>query len=576
MENQRSPLIATVLVAMLACAGPAWANDTESYDGGTGQWDAGQTSDWNQGVWATSSADSSSTVNIAAFTGTGGTVTVNDSTAGGAVGADFLYFNNSSATSNTPYDITGDTITLNADPGTAYLADIDPSFQNSAIVSAPIEIAENVNNETSYINNGNAVGTMTFGDINFGPAIGGTTTRTDQQLAVDGAAGSTTILNGTISTSTGIVSGMAFGEFGGSSAATYEISGKLAYALRSNKAFDFVEGTLLLGTSNLGTGDLAFIGDGYSANRSLLTSGAQTITNSIYNQGSGIDTIGGSTADLSTFTNTISTGGSTMTVTAANGGRVVFDGSIGSSSNDSIAGGLVTTGQGTVVLNSTGGNTYNLNDPRNNQAAGNQSADLHAKLTLVNNAANTSAFGNGTGGVTLEAGAGLGGTGTVTQLVTAASTSLITAGDPGQSSLGIDPSTGTLHLTGGLTATTGLTMAFKLEQGEDDSIDLGQGPLTLGGNVTLDFTSLDGFVNTSSPYQVLIGEGDWSGVADDTNFIVDGPAGYSGMAMLTFGPVNELNVSFTATPEPSTYAMLGLGLLALLGARHWMRLSRVE
>jgi hypothetical protein len=178
--------------------------------------------------------------------------------------------------------------------------------------------------------------------------------------------------------------------------------------------------------------------------------------------------------------------------------------------------------------------------------------------------------------VKIEAGATLGGNGiSAPQIVAEAATSVIAPGDPGyQSAAGafVSLSSGTLHLLGGLAAANGLTMDFKLDSSDfsnSDAIDFGQGAVSIGGVLTINLTSLDGGVATDKAYTIMSGEGDWSGFTP-TSTIITAPAGYTATGqIITYGDDNTYQVTLTATPEPSTYALLigGLAVLGFLGVR---------
>jgi len=199
---------------------------------------------------------------------------------------------------------------------------------------------------------------------------------------------------------------------------------------------------------------------------------------------------------------------------------------------------FVKTGVGTLILNSSTGNTYN--SPTNVDQG-----------TLINDGTiNSSA-------TSIQLGATLGGTGTFGQLVTGITAGSILA--PGDIA-----TIGTLKLNGGLTASSGLTMDFKLNSaGQSDEINLGSSTLSLGGTVTIDFSNLGG-VETTTPYTLMVGTGTWSG---SPTFDFVAPTGYtvaSDIFKKTSG-ADSLTVEFAEVPEPSTYAMMILGGCGVLG-----------
>lgn len=259
--------------------------------------------------------------------------------------------------------------------------------------------------------------------------------------------------------------------------------------------------------------------------------------------------------------------------------------------------GLVVSGNGTVVISS--GNTYNEEDGSGTlQPVSTVAADLQSGTTLITNtSATTSAFGKAsstgkspttglsitqTNVVKLEAGATLGGTGyALQQIVAEAGNSVSTAGDPGQANLGIAPTIGTLHLygtagSGGLTTTgeNGLTMDFKINGAANDQIDFAGSDLTLNGPVDMNIVNL-GTVLTDHAYTLLLASASaqvWTG---DATFNIVAPTGYAldtsyngtGYDYDTAG--HTFTVEFAAVPEPSAYALMGLGLLTLVAIRRF-------
>jgi fibronectin-binding autotransporter adhesin len=341
-----------------------------------------------------------------------------------------------------------------------------------------------------------------------------------------------------------------------------------------NELVELDSGTAYISTSKLGTGTIAVGGGGGVNNPSVLTTGAYDVTNTVQASNyaftdpftSGNVTLGGTTADLSSFDN-VSTTVTGLIFTAVHGGRVV----IGAINGNGDVNGLVKTGAGTVVL------TQNSNETVYNGFNGKTApylSDVRQGTLLFTSTASPSrsAFGTDGGNIQVEAGATLGGSGSTLatqQVLAMAATSVIAPGDPGyQSAAGanISISSATLTLAGGISAANGLTMDFKLDSNDianSDSIDFGEGAVSIGDVLTINLTSLDGGVNTADTYTLFSGTGDWSGF-NPTSVDINAPAGYTATGQFNPGGFNTYTVQFTATPEPSTYAML-LGGLALLG-----------
>lgn len=144
---------------------------------------------------------------------------------------------------------------------------------------------------------------------------------------------------------------------------------------------------------------------------SLLIEGAFTIGRliTVRSGSSGVVTLGGNTAAVSIFSNTI-TLLMNVALTAAGGGSVTISGLL----NDGAGSfGVTKNGNGTVSLNRAAGNTY---DGVTTIAAGRLDAT------------NTSVSATGTGVVAISSGATLGGTGIISNMVTVASGGTVSPG----------------------------------------------------------------------------------------------------------------------------------------------------
>jgi hypothetical protein len=592
VKNVISTLTMVLSIALLPTLGHAQAS--QNFDGGTGTWDAGVTQDWDGGT------DTWTAGNYANFNSN--TVTVS-----GTVVAAQLNFNGVATTISG-----GGTIDLNNPLSGGYTSINDnnnPGFSpgqatpnlNPVTISSQISLGNStggdfqafVNDNTGYGNVPNSGSLLTLGNIDFA-ATSGTT-----RLQLNGEDnGGTIVLNGDYTTSTSRGGEITFGN-----------NGTGTYTLAPSADFTTFNTGIAAGTAG---GSFAMIGDvlnidtsKFSGNQTMAfyyqpsgnqvnIQGAQNIVLSIYNSqknsgpddGDGVSDIGQmhftqSTADVSHWSGPggVNQNGSNTTLGAVSGGRLDWDIALQGSS----ALGLTVNAQaGGVVVLSSNGNNYGLQDGNGIlHPSSTVAANLLSGTTLITNTAN-SAFGNNTGTVNLAAGATLGGTGFATQtVVAAAANSVLTAGDPGQQSAGVHiaPSIGYLTL-GGLNASNGLTMDFKLNGGgtqigvNNDFIQIGT--LTLAGTVTINLTALD---------NPLIGEvyrlfSAGSPVTGTPTFDVIAPTGYeldSSYGNGVGGGYNYIRstglFSVELIPEPSTYGLMGLGLLALVAIGRFRRLA---
>jgi hypothetical protein len=104
-------------------------------------------------------------------------------------------------------------------------------------------------------------------------------------------------------------------------------------------------------------------------------------------------------------------------------------------------------------------------------------------------------------------------------------------------------------------------MDFKLDGATNDSLSVGTA-FTLAGTIDVNFTSLGAGIQTGTVYTLAAGSGAWSDVGATFDYVA--PAGYI-VSSSDFDSVNDVyTVEFAAAPEPSTWAMLGLGLAFLV------------
>jgi hypothetical protein len=384
-----------------------------------------------------------------------------------------------------------------------------------------------------------------------------------------------------------------------------------------------LSGNLNIENSTWVPGQLLAVTDSGYSNHTVNILGSQNINLSFYvnlatgvpydNVGNYTQTPGGAwnlaqtTADLSTIGGSFTQYVSGMTLSAVDGGRLVLNGDVGGYFSNSIttsagtynepgSGTLVKTGAGTVVFANVNGNDYQIGG----QISGPVVADIQQGTLLVNNSQGYG-LGTSTGTINVEKGATFGGSNLLSgnqTIVSEDKGSIIAPGDAGQASLGIAPTMGTMTIAGSLvtasntnSANDGLTLDFKLNGDSDGGVgDNAPGVnndylivnnMTLNGTITINLTAVGSAplqTGYGNYYILMQGGGTWSG---DPTFIINAPAGYA--LDNTYGEYDEngnqlgylydntseniLIVQLVAVPEPSTYALMGLGLLALVAFR---------
>lgn len=540
------------MIALLVACGffstQAALGDTYKFNngaGGSGTWqNASGGTPWSDGGTTNLQWDNSGN-NIAQFDSAAGTVDVE-----GSVIASYLLF---STTGSEHLNGSG-TITLSGTSGSLVLQN---NNTNPVTIDNNLLLDDTINSDRFNVTDASSTGsTITLnGNINY---TGSVVRGSGQGLIFNGKTNSNFILNGSFA-GTAVNAGRLLLYGGG----TLTLNGDYTGANPSN-LLEIDAGKAVLGTSKTGSGQIS-MGGSPTITTALYTSGAQTITNTIGVQNlstgtsvPGMSIIGGSTADVSTYSGNVGVVVSGLTVTAAAGGQVNFTGVI----NNNITTGLIKTGAGTVKL--SGANTYGIN--AYNPALypnGTVAADLQQGTTLIANTTG-SAFGGSTGTVKIESGAILGGSGISTQRAAAqAADSVIAAG------VGTTSAT-TLHLNGGLDATSGLTMNFTLYGTANDAVDFGGKTFNPGGIITINLTGTPTInVANNGIFRIMTGLDSFDSNLNGGTYDINAPTGYTvvdfGGGSVSDPKVNGyLYVQLALAPEPSTYALFLLGGAGLL------------
>jgi fibronectin-binding autotransporter adhesin len=304
-----------------------------------------------------------------------------------------------------------------------------------------------------------------------------------------------------------------------------------------------------------------------------------TISDSVQFVGGG-GSLGSDVVGVTTFSGTNSYNNSLVAISYSGSAPVNLVAGAGSRVN--ILGDVV-NGNG-YGINKTGVGTVNIDDGYNVRIQGG-GWDVQNGTLLVNSngtIVNGTIPGGGAIGLTIDnvatsslsssqTYATLGGNASVSALVTAAgANSAITPGDPT-----VNNGIGTLTLNGGLTATSGLTLNFVLD-GEGNAVGVDSSrlivpDLTLSGPVTVNFSTVD-TIETGVYYTVIDANNEsasWN--VSGANFTFNAPAGYAvdNYKLSTTG--DTFSVEFDAVPEPSTWALMGLGVVLVVGAARFRK-----
>ncbi len=211
------------------------------------------------------------------------------------------------------------------------------------------------------------------------------------------------MFNGSYSGAAGITTSLRIGNASTSvSSATYYINGNNS-ALTDGNTADISRGIVYVGNSNALGSSVVRVGNGSAVNDSvqLLTNGAVAVVNNlqIWTASTNTTTIGGGTADQSSFTGSVNMASGaknySLKVTAVSGGVVNFSNVL---TDGSYASSLEKVGAGTVRLGYSTGNTYD------------GGTTVSVGTLLASSSSNSS---TGTGAVSVASGATLGGSGRI-------------------------------------------------------------------------------------------------------------------------------------------------------------------
>jgi autotransporter-associated beta strand protein len=296
----------------------------------------------------------------------------------------------------------------------------------------------------------------------------------------------------------------------------------------------------------------------------LKTAAAVTVGRniSVVTGNTGAMSLGGVTANASTFSGSITLGSTTsaghsLTLTAATGGTVTISGVIADFAGITGAKGTITkTGSGAVAL--TNANTY---------AGG---TTVSAGYLFANN---TTGSGTGTGSITVNnSGSTFGGSGIVSGAVSVASAANVSPGATGVGSTAI-------LRTGALTLNSGSNFNVDLNS---TTVGSGYDQINVTGVVSISGSNIivtaGSGLTTGQKFFVLLNDGSdlisgnfaqnasvtaSNGDIFTINYLDNGDSG---------GVANDISLTFTATvPEPATYAagILSLAIVVWHQRRRW-------
>lgn len=529
------------LASSLPAASRYWdTNGSTSGVGGSGTWQLGTPALWNSASNGTGTlytwANNDVTPDVAYFGGTAGTVSVVSSPESPIV-VGTLYFTTAG------YTLQGDGLTLPV-AGTQTILEVATSGGDTTVDNDLSLVVPAASSGPRYRFSNRSTGVLTLnGNTSLVMTEETTAARTYDvdQYAVDGRI----VLNGTFSESLGSgTTAIRFGENGGVDGAIYEVNGDNAAAFDDGARIH--RGTVLVGHANaLGgaTSKTIRVGSNSTAagqSAAVLTNGAMTLVNNVNIGGSSASTsasyvVGGATAAASSYSGSVTVYDSLpLTLRAAADGTVTFSGYIDRKNSSST---LTKDGAGTVILSYATGN-FGAGD-----------VSVKAGTLLVTN---TSGSAHGSGNLTVESGATLGGTGRIAPSVAGTKLTL-QGGATLLGGLGAD-ATGTLTIQGDVSFLD--SSIIKLVLGPDlshSTIARTGGTWTFQADQLFTFALLeDAAIGTYS--------GILTGLDPATDVSAWRIAAASGLIGHFEMSGSDVNLVVSAIPEPSAALLIAAGL----------------
>jgi len=594
--SKASAVVASLIASGLLVVSSASGQTNYYFDpgaaGGTG---SGGSGEFNSPVWYDGTDTSFVSGNNAIFDGSAGTVTVD-----APVSANYLEVGATSGTETigtTGADASQITLgpVLKNQPYT--MIQVDAGSEN-VVFNSNVDLlleGQTYNNETTATSA--STGNVTFnGGITFEDNVTLATDPTGNSTGGPGfnliatAPGGTFTLNSAVTlvtdpgaepTANGNAPNLAF--TGSSTSNTLTLTSGASFVdtrIFASGGTVLDQGAKFTVNTNENTNGPILVGNG---GQFLADVAGMTISDSVQFQ-SGGGSIGSDVVGVTTFSGTNSYNNSLVAISYAGSAPVNLVAGAGSRVN--ILGDVV-NGNG-YGINKTGVGTVNIDDGYNFRIQGG-GWDVQNGTLLVNSSGtivNGTTPGGAPVGLTIENAANsalsstqtratLGGNATVSALVTAVgANSSITPGDPT-----VNGGIGTLTLNGGLAASNGLTLNFVLDgentnPGIDNSL-LIVPTLTLDGVVTVNFSTVD-TVLTDTYYTVMTANNEsdatWT-LGSNLSFDFNAPAGYAVESYVLDPDGKTFSVEFEAVPEPSTWALMGLGVVLVAGTARFRKLA---